>query len=117
MLKVGLDFDGTVIQLKQYYTHDLNYELFPNCKEVLFRLSKLGVKFYLNTARTGTRRLLAIAYIHKYNLPIKYTLLNRKVSADVYIDDCNLYCKCINWLEIEKELIYQLSLKQNLVKV
>ena len=105
MLRVGLDFDGTVIQLKPVYTNDLNYKLFPNCKEVLDRLSKLGVEFRLNTARTGIRRVLAIAYIHKYKLPIKCTWLNRKVSADIYIDDHNLYCDKINWLEIEKELM------------
>ena len=104
MLLIALDFDGTVVKHKDKFTFDLDYELFENCKEVLERLNKKGVEFVLNTARTDIRRLLAILYIKVHKLPIKSQIFNSKPCADVYIDDKNLECRKIDWLEIEKEI-------------
>ena len=109
MLSVGLDFDGTVIKHKPKFTHDLDYELFENCKDVLDRLSKKGVVFILNTSRTGIRRWLAYLYIKVYSLPIRLNLRAVKPVADVYIDDKNLECKKIDWLKIEKELLKKMK--------
>lgn len=112
MLLIGLDFDGTVIKHKKKFTYDLDYELFENCKNVLDKLSKNGVKFVLNTARTGLRRWLAILYIKVNKLPIKVEFFNKKPVADIYIDDKNLYTKKIDWVKIEKEIL-KIKRKEN----
>ena len=39
-LKVAVDFDGTIVKLKPRFTHDLDYEMLDNAKNVLQRLSK-----------------------------------------------------------------------------
>lgn len=109
MLLVAVDFDGTIVKLKPKFTFDLNYELYENCSEVLNRLRLKDVDFVLNTARTGVRKLLAILYIKTHRLPIKSNISNSKPSADIYIDDKNLECKEINWLDIEKQILQRLE--------
>ena len=99
---VGIDFDGTLVEQIQYPC--LTYKLKPNAKEVIERLSKKGIIFRLNTARTTWYRLPCIWFIWRNKLPIQTYLFNQKVVADIYVDDRNLYCKNIDWLDIEKEL-------------
>lgn len=109
LLTVALDFDGTVVLHKKYFTYDLNYKLFANCKKVLHRLHKKGVNFVLNTSRTGIRRLLAILYIKVYKLPIQTRISSVKPVADIYIDDKNLECDKIDWKDIEKKILKRLE--------
>ena len=99
---VAIDFDGTIVDFTDT-PFTTNYTLKEHCKEVLDRLSRNN-ELILNTSRYGIRRLYAIHYIHKNKMPIKTPLLNRKVSADIYIDDKNLECSQIDWLMIEKAI-------------
>ena len=100
---VAIDFDGTLVEQAVY--PQIKYKLKPNAETVILRLSKMGINFKLNTARTTWYRLPAIWFIKKNKLPIETFLFNQKVVADVYIDDRNLFCKEINWLKIEEELL------------
>lgn len=107
---VAVDFDNTLIESIDY--PEIHYTLMPHARETIINLSKLGVEFRMNTSRTGWFRLPVIWYIWKEKLPVKTYLFNKKVRADIYIDDSNLYCERIDWVEIEKELLYQLSLNK-----
>lgn len=103
---VAVDFDDCLIKHIEYPT--LKYEFMPNAKEVISRLIQQGFEFRINTARYGWFRLPVIWFAYKSGLPIKTYLFNRKVDASVYIDDKNLECKKIDWLEIEKTLLNRL---------
>lgn len=101
-LTVAVDFDNCLIERAQ---HPLkNFKLKPNAKEVINKYNNIGVTFILNTARYGRYLVPAILFIRKEQLPIKVKLSLSKISADVYIDDNNIFCKEINWLEIGEEL-------------
>lgn len=102
---VGLDFDGTLIKPRNVINGKLTpFELMDNAENVIRRLSKRNVVFILNTARYGTFRIPAILYIRKMKLPVRTLIFNRKPRADLYIDDHNIFCKRIDWLQIEEEI-------------
>lgn len=102
-MKIAIDFDGTLVEPSKFPT--FKYKLKPNAKEVLNRLSKKGIVFILNTARYTWYRLPAIYYIKKNKLPIQTHLFNKKPQCDLYVDDANIFCKEIDWLKIEKEIL------------
>ena len=104
---VAVDFDNTIIEPVKY--PNKSYKLKEDCKEVLNRLSKKGYTFYINTSRYGWYFWSAVRFIKKNKLPIKIKLKLTKISADIYIDDRNLECKGIDWLEIEKIIIKEMN--------
>lgn len=108
-LKVAVDFDNTLIKKIKYPS--IKYELLPYAKEAIRDMSRLGVEFILHTARTGWFRIPSILFIKFNNLPIKTPIFNKKIKADLYIDDSNLYCKRIDWKEIKQELLKELEKK------
>jgi hydroxymethylpyrimidine pyrophosphatase-like HAD family hydrolase len=114
-LVVAVDFDGT-ISTEPHMGHELVLQ--PNCKEVLNRLHDKGVKLILWTCRTGKALDEAIEFLAHEEIFHLFSVTNqqlpeieelyqpdvaRKVGADYYIDDKNLFTK-IDWLEIEKQL-------------
>lgn len=101
-LIVAVDFDNCLIERAENPLK--NFKLKPNAKEVINKYNNIGVTFILNTARYGRYLLPAILFIKKEQLPIKVKLSLSKVQANVYIDDNNIFCKGIDWLEIDKEL-------------
>lgn len=101
-MKVAVDFDRTLIGWFEFPFGD--YKMLDNAEKVIKNLSKKGVEFELYTARYGWLKWKAIWFIKKNKLPIKTKLSNRKPKADLYIDDHNIFCKKIDWLEIEKEI-------------
>lgn len=107
---VAVDFDNTLIESIDY--PQIHYNLLPHAKEVINNLSKKGIEFRMNTSRTGWFRLPVIWFVWKQKLPIKTYLFNKKVRADIYIDDSNLFCETIDWKQIEQELIRQLKLNK-----
>lgn len=109
-MKVAIDFDKTLVKSIEYPSFD--YEFVENSEDVIRRLSKKGITFLLNTARSGWYRLPAIYFIKRNKLPVKCSLLNKKPKAKLYIDDSNIFCNKIDWLEIEKEINKILS-KEN----
>lgn len=97
---IAVDFDNTLIE-KVKYPSIKNYKLKKNVKNTLEELSRHN-KLILCTSRHGWYFIPAVLFIKKHKLPIK--IHYGKPSADIYIDDKNLGCKGIDWLEI-KELI------------
>lgn len=108
-MKVAIDFDGTLIEA--FVFPSTRYKLKPHAKEVLQRLARRGVEFELYTARYGWWRIPAVLFCKKHKLPVKTRLLNKKPKADLYIDNCNIFCEEIDWLKIEKEILRKLELK------
>lgn len=106
-IKVAVDFDGTLIE--PFVFPSVRYKLKPYAKEVLRRLSEKGIEFELYTARYGWWRIPAILFCKKEKLPIKTKLFNKKPRANIYIDNRNIFCKKIDWLEIEKEILRKLE--------
>lgn len=107
---VAIDFDNTLIESIDY--PEVNYKLMPYAREAIMNLHEKGVEFRMNTSRTDWFRIPVILFVKREKLPIKTYLFNKKVRADIYIDDSNLYCDHIDWKEIEQELLKQLSLNK-----
>lgn len=115
-LIIAVDFDGTITTCSQVSD---NLELREDAKEVLERLYDDGVKLILWTCRTGEYLTQALEFLKKEdmlhffssvneNIPEvqeRYSIDARKVGADIYIDDKNIFTKEINWNQIE-EYIY-----------
>lgn len=96
---IAIDFDKTLIEPLR---HPLKgYKLKPHAKEVIEELSKNGHVFVLNTARYGKYRRSAVKWIKKQKLPIDTKNHHRKAQADLYVDDSNIFCTNIDWLEIK----------------
>ncbi len=104
---IAIDFDGTLVKHEPFPC--FKYEMLDNAEEVIRYFDKLGIEMILNTCRYTWYRLPAIFYIKKHKLPIKTVLFNKKPHADLYIDDCNIFCKEIDWLKIKEEV-------ENLIK-
>jgi phosphoglycolate phosphatase-like HAD superfamily hydrolase len=119
-LLVAVDFDGT-ISTEPHMGHELVLQ--PNCKEALNRLRSNGVRFMLWTCRSGPALEEALEFLDQNDMTHLFCTINdqlpeinekyhphvaRKVGADYYIDDKNLFTK-IDWLEIEKQLTKELE--------
>ena len=102
-MKVAIDFDGTLVKHSKFPT--FKYEFMPYAKEAIMNLHKNGVEMILNTGRYTWYRFPAFWFIWKNKLPIKITLFNKKPQTDLLIDDCNIFCKKIDWKKIEKEVL------------
>ena len=100
---VAIDFDNTLVQPIEYPC--TRYELAEHARDVIERLSKKGVQFVLCSARFGWYRLPMLWFIWRSGLPIKCTLFGKKPMADIYVDDRNIYCNGVNWLDVEKEIV------------
>lgn len=100
-MRIAIDFDGTIV--KQVLYPSIKYEFMPDAETVIRTLA-LKHTLILNTARYGWYRIPALIFIKRRHLPIQVPIFNKKCVADIYIDDHNLYCKGIDWLEIEKEI-------------
>lgn len=102
-IRVAVDFDQCLIEDIPPMTKE--YKLKPNAKKTINELSKEGFEFILNTCRYGWYYRSAVKFIKKEKLNIKTKRSKHKVKADIYIDDCNIFCDKIDWYEIEKELV------------
>lgn len=109
-MKLGIDFDGTLVESTIFPC--FKYQLKKDAKETIEYFDKLGIEMILNTGRYTWYRLPAIFFIKKMKLPIKTPLFNKKPQVDYFIDDCNLFCKEINWQEIKNE-VDKLYLERN----
>ena len=104
---VAIDFDGTIT--KENLFPEIK-ELRENVVEVINKIAEHNT-ICIWTCRTGETLENAIESLRKVG--IRYNYINqspcdklnpsmRKIIADYYIDDRNIFCKEINWLEIEK---------------
>lgn len=112
---IAVDFDGTVTSCSDIGS---DFTLKENAKEVLERLHEDDIKLILWTCRTGQYEEQAIQFLKDNDMLHLFSAINenipevkeaygvdsRKVGADVYIDDRNIFTKEINWLEIENWL-------------
>ena len=101
-MTVAVDFDNCLVEFAD--TPFGKFTLKPYAKEVISKYADCGVRFVLNTARYGAYLEPVFKFIQDENLPIEYELTFSKIDADIYIDDKNIFCKEVNWKEIDKEL-------------
>ena len=120
MLRIAVDFDGTITLKDSYPNLGEPNMLAINC---LKKYHSLSGKIILHTCREGRPLNEAIEFCRKYGLifdavnkdtqeNLNAWLLNHpdepisnKPFADMYIDDRNYPCNTLNWLEIQKELL------------
>lgn len=101
-IRVAVDFDRCLIE--DIPSLSTCYVLRENAKDAIIKLTKSGAYFVLNTSRYGWYYRSAVRFIKSEGLPIHIERHKNKVPADIYIDDCNIFCQKINWYEIEEEL-------------
>lgn len=112
-MKVGIDFDGTLIEKSEY--PNIHYKLKPEAAKVVFDLANKGVQFEVSTARFGWYRIPAMLFIIKNKLPIKTHFIAKKPMCDYYIDDSNIECenKQIDWNFVHNKLLSLLEKEKN----
>jgi Predicted hydrolases of the HAD superfamily len=109
----AIDFDGTIAEDNFPRIGKLK----PHAKRVMQRIIDNGGTIAINTCRCDEKAIMAFQFLEHNRIP--FTTFNennqelidlygggnpRKISADVYIDDKNIFCNDIDWLAIEKEI-------------
>lgn len=111
-LIISVDFDGCLVDDAFPMIGDLK----PYAAEVLKKWLAEGHYIIINSCRAGDREKDMREFLDGRG--IFYDAINnnlqerilrfgsdtRKISADVYIDDKNIFCHNIDWLEIEREI-------------
>ena len=105
-MKIAIDFDETITDNTPY---PVMGNLRENCQEVIERLSQKGVEFFLYTSRKGDDYVAACRKIQEWKLKIHIQSFNGKPNMDFFIDDRSLFCKKIDWLEIEELVMEKLK--------
>lgn len=103
---IAIDFDGTITNFSQYPKMG---SLRDNCREVIEYIHQNNT-IVLWTCRVGKFLDEALHFLGENG--IKFDYINsidsssrdksRKLNADIYIDDRNIFCDEINWLNIRK---------------
>lgn len=109
---IAIDFDGTITTKNCFPEIS---ELRPYAKEAIKHFQKAGHKCILWTCRYGKSLEDAINWLAKNNIKLDaynenlYPLPSRKIVADVYIDDKNVFMvDDVDWKKIE-DYIFSLS--------
>lgn len=112
---IAVDFDGTITTESDLSNHEL--QLKEGAYEALHRLHEDGFKLVLWTCRGGHNLEEALVFLDDEGLLEVFDTINqqlpevkeayadiigKKVGADIYIDDKNIFTKEVNWKEIEK---------------
>ena len=115
---IAIDFDGTITTENCF--PDIS-ELRPYVKEAIQHFQAVGHKCILWTCRYGNSLLEAINWLADKGIKMDasneniYSLESRKIVADVYIDDKNVFMvDQVDWKKIEE---YVLSLGNSEVKI
>ena len=108
---IAVDFDSTLVTTVPYPYLGVVRE---NAKEVLDRFVEAGHEVIIWSCRD---KEVIVDFLNQHEIPyhainentehLKMTWGNnpRKIGADLFIDDKNIFAKEIDWYEIEKELI------------
>ena len=108
-MTIAVDFDGTIVENKYPQIGELQ----SGAQVTLQRLHREGHKIIIWTCRSGERLVEAVNFLLWHGIPFdqvndnlrenieQYGGNSRKVCADIYIDDRNLFCDEVDW-----ELIY-----------
>lgn len=109
---IAVDFDGTIVE----NAYPEIGEPMPGAIICIRYLKGKGHTIIINTCRAGKYVEEAIRWLRKYDIPFDFINENdparvaqygedtRKISADVYIDDKNIFCHSINWFDITGEI-------------
>lgn len=97
-MKIAIDFDNTIIEEVSYPCRE--YTPKAHAFEIINKLNDDGHVLYLNTARYGWYFWDAVLFIKRHKLPIHVKITPYKIPADLYIDDRNIGCDNIDWIEI-----------------
>ena len=107
-MTVAIDFDGTIVEDKYPQIGVLQ----SGAKDTLQRLHKEGHKIIIWTCRSGDLLVEALNFLLWHDIPFDqvndnlreniehYGGNSRKVCADVYIDDRNLFSDKTDWEQI-----------------
>ena len=104
-LVVAIDFDGTIT--KDYkFPHNIGV-LRDGCKEAIdYIRGKHRVIIW--TCRSGEHLAEAVDFLQKNGISYDginedyYIKTDRKIMADLYIDDKNIFCQEIDWFKIKE---------------
>lgn len=104
---IAVDFDGTITKENKYPEIG---ELRPYAKEIINALRNKGHKLYLWTCRNNKELKDAINFLSDNGIELDgynncdYEFGNRKMIAQLYIDDRAYPCKEIDWIEIYENI-------------
>ncbi|AYP68632.1 hypothetical protein EalM132_00120 [Exiguobacterium phage vB_EalM-132] len=120
---IGVDFDGTITTER-----DMGHTLVlrDNCKECLTWLHNRGVHLVLWTCRTGNALEEALEFLNDHEMSHLFVAINdqipsvvemypdtaRKLGADFYIDDKNIFMSEVDWHDIYDHLVEKLQLSE-----
>lgn len=102
---VAVDFDGTITKDNKF--PEIIGVVRDGCKEAIDYIRKNN-KVVLWTCRSGKYLDEAIAFLKENDIVVDgvnadiYEPTERKIMADVYIDDKNIFCTNIDWAEIKR---------------
>ena len=102
---VAVDFDGTIT--KDYKFPQNIGVLREGCKDALEHIRKKH-KVIIWTCRSGEHLTEAENFLKDNGIEVDginidiYPKTDRKIMADVYIDDKNIFCEGIDWKAIKK---------------
>lgn len=117
---IAIDFDGIIVKDKYPYIGDP----IPNAKEAILELHNEGHYLILWTCRCGKELQDAVNYLHENgiifdaineNAPSqieKYGTDSRKIFADVYIDDRQVFNLPYTWLDIYHRIVKYSRIKK-----
>lgn len=115
---IAIDFDGCITTENCF--PDIS-EPRPYVVEAIKHLQAAGHKCILWTCREGIYLEKAVCWLHEHDINLSgynfspYQLQSRKIVADVYIDDKNVFMiDDVDWHKIEE---YILSLDNGEVKI
>lgn len=109
---ISVDFDGTIVRNRYPEIGPIEFY----AKETIREWIEEGHQVIINTCRAGLYLQAAAEFLKSNGIP--YSSINenlqsrieeygsdtRKISADLYIDDKNIFCRRIDWLEIRDEV-------------
>ena len=106
---ICIDFDGTITEKNIFPEIGKARE---HAFEAIRHFQELGHKCILWTCRYGQSLLEAVSWLSKNNVKMDaynenlYPLQSRKIVADVYIDDKNVFMvDDVDWYKIEKYVL------------
>lgn len=111
-LCIAIDFDGTIVESDYPTIIDLK----PDVTRCINYLYDKGHTIIINTCRVNKYLDEAVRYLDSNNIKYNYVNENdpirisqyledaRKISADVYIDDKNIFCHELSWPSIINEI-------------
>ena len=102
---VAVDFDGTITKDNKFPEHIGVVR--DGCKEAIEYIRQKN-KVVLWTCRSGKYLDEAIEFLKANGIEVDgvntdiYSKTDRKIMADIYIDDKNIFCTEIDWAEIKR---------------